>query len=307
MVKVGIVGFGNLGKFLLHEFQNKLKSTYEVVFVWNRTLSSLKDLEDQSLILENLADFATRKPQIIIEVAHPSVTEAYGEQFINYCDFFCGSPTALGNDELQKKLLSASHKQGHWIYIPSGALWGAQDIYKMAKQGDLKAMTITMKKHPFSLKLEHPLLHKLIGYVEDSSQAGEFVVYDGNVRELCQLAPNNVNTMACAALAGCNLGFDQVKARLIADKSLEAHVIDIDIVGPKMGMQMESENLGEKTMSFSVKTTRINPAKPGHVTGNATYISFLSSLLEISSQSSRTMTNGNDNLNSKCSGGFYFC
>jgi hypothetical protein len=28
---------------------------------------------------------------------------------------------------------------------------------------------------------------------------------------LCPLAPNNVNTMACAALAAHNLGFDKVK------------------------------------------------------------------------------------------------
>jgi predicted dinucleotide-utilizing enzyme len=30
----------------------------------------------------------------------------------------------------------------------------------------------------------------------------ETVIYDGSVRDLCPLAPNNVNTMACAAMAG---------------------------------------------------------------------------------------------------------
>ena len=39
----------------------------------------------------------------------------------------------------------------------------------------------------------------------------------GPVRELCPLAPNNVNTMACAAIAAHNLGFDGVMGCLVAD------------------------------------------------------------------------------------------
>ncbi len=39
----------------------------------------------------------------------------------------------------------------------------------------------------------------------------------GSVRGLCPLAPNNVNTMACAAIAAHNLGFDGVVGCLVAD------------------------------------------------------------------------------------------
>jgi predicted dinucleotide-utilizing enzyme len=128
-----------------------------------------------------------------------------------------------------------------------------------------------MKKHPASLKVEEPLRSKLQSYANDAAAVGEFVVYEGSVRELCPLAPNNVNTMACAALAGFTLGFDGVKARLIADKSLEAHVIDIELRGPK------KEDPNDE---FRVSTTRINPAKVGAVTGSATYVSFVSSMLK---------------------------
>lgn len=41
--------------------------------------------------------------------------------------------------------------------------------------------------------------------------------YKGPVRELCALAPNNVNTMASAAIAAHNLGFDHVQGCLISD------------------------------------------------------------------------------------------
>ena len=40
----------------------------------------------------------------------------------------------------------------------------------------------------------------------------------GPVRQLCPLAPTNVNTMACAAIAASSLGFDNVQGCLVADK-----------------------------------------------------------------------------------------
>lgn len=39
----------------------------------------------------------------------------------------------------------------------------------------------------------------------------------GSVRGLCPLAPNNVNTMATAAIAAHNLGFDHVQGCLVSD------------------------------------------------------------------------------------------
>jgi aspartate dehydrogenase len=93
----------------------------------------------------------------------------------------------------------------------------------------------------------------------------------GPVRALCPLAPNNVNTMACASLAAHNLGFDKVKAKLVADSRLQSHVIEIEVEGPRFSNEPDDV--------FRVKTVRDNPAKPGAVTGNATYASFLISLL----------------------------
>ena len=40
----------------------------------------------------------------------------------------------------------------------------------------------------------------------------------GPVRQLCPMAPNNVNTMACAAIAAHNLGFDGVQGCIVADR-----------------------------------------------------------------------------------------
>lgn len=69
-----------------------------------------------------------------------------------------------------------------------------------------------MTKHPTSFRLESPLKEANFS-VHDEPLA----LYDGPVRQLCALAPNNVNTMAAACVAGHNLGFDKVQGILISD------------------------------------------------------------------------------------------
>jgi aspartate dehydrogenase len=71
-----------------------------------------------------------------------------------------------------------------------------------------------MVKHPSSLKLQPPLSDALKAVAE---LPGRQIIYEGPVRALCPLAPNNVNTMAAAALAGRSLGFDGVVGVLACD------------------------------------------------------------------------------------------
>jgi len=256
-----------LVKSILHD--SKLKNKFSLCFVWNRTFDKIKNEKEipNECKLENLDDFYKYKANLIVEVSHPNITEKYALDFLKFSDFFCGSPTVMANEEVEKKIRNASKKFG--VYIPSGALWGAQDINKMAENNTLLGLKITMKKHPKSLKLEGDLKKKLNVYIEDNKLKDEFILFNGSVRELCPLAPNNVNTMACGALAGFNLGFDKVECSLVADKNLNAHIIEIEITGP-------SDNNNE---DFKVLTHRYNPALIGSITGNATYASFVSSLL----------------------------
>merc|ERR1719491_1805230 len=179
------------------------------------------------------------------------------------------STTAFADVELETSLIAeAKAKTGFGLYIPRGALWAAEDIQRMANDDSLKALTVTMKKAPHHLKLCGSLQEDLEAYVA-SGASGETVLYEGPVRQLCPLAPNNVNTIAAAALAAHTLGLDRVIGRLVVDASLQKHIVEVDAVGPaKPG--------GE---AFCVTITRSNPAEIGAVTGDATYASFLNSLL----------------------------
>ena len=131
----------------------------------------------------------------------------------------------------------------------------------MAAGGGLAGASIAMLKHPSSLNYHgelEPPLDQTIGRRE---------IYSGPLRELCALAPNNVNTMAVLAMAS-ELGFDQVEARLVADPSLEHHVTEVSLLGP--------ESAGPR---YSLKLVRSSPAAIGAVSSTATLDTFLSSAL----------------------------
>eukprot|EP00392_Amoebophrya_sp_AT5.2_P002700 g2705.t1 len=278
--RVGIVGYGALGQFLCEKIDehNVAAGTssagakrIEIGWVWNRTKEKIP--ADRYRVLPELEDYLDRASgadselsvDLVVEVAHPAISEKYGARFLALADYYMGSPTAMANQSLNNELQAIAKNAAvkGSLYLPVGALWGAVDLQRMADLGTLQGLTVAMKKHPSSLKLTPPLSDKLqdLDFLKPDT---ENILFEGPVRELCPLAPNNVNTMACAAIAAHNLGFDKTKAKLVADDRLtKEHVIEINVLGPN---------------GFHVDTARVNPAAVGAVTGAQTYLSFFSSL-----------------------------
>lgn len=273
--RVGIVGFGAVGQYLTRAiFENpQCKRRLELAFVcdpMNSAAVAANPLVPAACRLERIEDFESKGADLIVEVAHPNVSKVHGRAFLATADYMPASITAFANADVEKELLAeADRATGHGIYLPRGALWAAEDIKRMSENGSLHALTVTMRKAPHHLKLVGRLQVALDAVIA-SGKAGEIVLYEGPVRDLCLLAPNNVNTMAAAALAGRNLGLDLVIGRLVVDPSLDKHIVEIEVVGPaKPGQE-----------PFRIVSVRDNPAEKGAVTGDATYATFLRSILE---------------------------
>ena len=167
----------------------------------------------------NLLDIVTSRDSPFI-----SFHRKYGPKFLEVADFLIGSPTALADRDIERRLTEAATSRG--LYIPAGALWGAEDIRKMAERGSLASLTVTMRKHPDSFKLEPGPMREANALVKDSAVE----LYHGPVRDLCPLAPNNVNTMAAAAVAASSLGMDKTMGRLVSDPSIPNwHVVEVNM------------------------------------------------------------------------------
>ncbi|MBU52138.1 MAG: hypothetical protein CL920_25885 [Deltaproteobacteria bacterium] len=255
--KVGIVGYGRVGRYLV----DKIKQTedMELSFVWNL---DPKEIDEGLPVLHELKDFHTIETDLIVEVAHPVISRDYGADFLAHTNYMAGSPTAFADQALEDALRAAAETpNGHGLYIPKGALPGLRDVLDMAADGRLVEADIAMIKAPESINYLGPL-DKPLSEVKETT-----TLYEGPLRKLCEYAPNNVNTMAILALSS-GLGFDKVKARLIAEPDLEYHITEVNLWGPK------SEDSGR----FCLEMKRINPAAKGAVTGNATYRSFWNSV-----------------------------
>lgn len=277
MVKrIGILGFGSVGQFLVAQIQHKPKiaSQLEIAFVWNRSAERLQEapLPKEILYSGNLQqawkNIVEEVPalDLVIEVAHPAVVQALGATILEHCNLLVSSVTAFADPETEKAIRKAATRYG--VYIPAGAGWGLADIAKMASMETLKGLSIKMAFHATALKLEEPLKKKLDDFLA-SEQTDPLTLFEGPIREVAALAPNNVNTMTAVALAGSTLGLDATRGTLVAQKAHDAHLVEILIQGPD---------------GFWVQTTRHNPAKKGAVTGAQTYYSFLYSLLQAGGQ-----------------------
>ena len=86
MVRVGIVGYGALGRYLAKEVE--AREGLELVWVWNR--SPVPDLPVQ-LVLGDLGQCDKGDPDLIVEVAHPDVTKEFGAKFLEVRQSLCNS------------------------------------------------------------------------------------------------------------------------------------------------------------------------------------------------------------------------
>lgn len=273
--KVGILGFGALGQHIYDSIteSEEISAQFEVAFVWNRSVEAMERLPVDLRLLD-IEGCSKAGADVIIEVCHPSIAQKYGPAIMQAgADFIVGSPTALADSSCEATMRSVAEDDAYKgaLYIPVGALWGASDLQGAANRGILESLSVTMKKHPAMVVLTNPEMKQQAKDLAEKGEAGETVLYEGPVRELCPLAPNNVNTMACAALACHSLGFDKTIGRLVVDPSLTTHEIVVHAEGKP------NPTTGQR---FILHLERSSPAPVGAVTSKATYSTFLESVLK---------------------------
>ncbi|KAI6200892.1 Methyltransferase [Aphelenchoides besseyi] len=157
----------------------------EILRVWNRT----EDEHEKVLPLSDLLPEKLQDVDLVIEVAHPQVVENYAALILKHADLFIGSPTALADKQLYDSIQTVLREHSRRaVFIPAGAFWGSNDVKKMADLGTLRAMTITMIKHPSSFKVRGALVDLCEQALKENQP---IVIFEGPVRLLCPLAPNN--------------------------------------------------------------------------------------------------------------------
>jgi aspartate dehydrogenase len=229
--RIGLIGLGYVGKYIYEQISSRPELGLEVAFVHELAAERLAGVPPE-IVLKDLPAFASRHPDLVVEMAHPSVTRQSGEMFLRKTDYMPLSMTAFADEGLERRLVKTARNSGTCLFIPHGAVVGLENIFEGR---DLwEEVTMIMKKNPKNLDFSTAPQFK----PKEITQAT--TLYEGPTRAVCPLFPRNVNSHATVALAG--IGFDRTRSVLIADPSLDVSVIEITAQGKGVAMRIERSN-----------------------------------------------------------------
>lgn len=217
--RIGLVGMGFIGAHVYRRVTEDPGLGLEIAFVYNRSPARRAGYP-APLVLEDLADFAATEPDLIVEMAHPSISRDWGPRFLGAADYLITSVTAMAEDGIAAALERAALDHGHRLFLPHGALVGLDCLHEQRHAWE--SVTITFRKHPDNIDFSES------GY-DPARIDGETVVHDGPVRGVALAYPRNVNTMVTCALA--TLGLDGTRGVLVADPSLDKAIAEVEARG----------------------------------------------------------------------------
>lgn len=232
--RVGLIGFGFVGSKLYNRLTER-HPEIEVGFVYNRSRAALTGLSPK-IILDDPGAAAQHGCDLIVEMAHPSITGQYGLDFLTASDYMPLSVNGLADASLLRKLVAAAAQYGHRLLIPHGALIGCDNLVEWKHMW--QEVCITMRKHPKYLNIPD---------LPENADAGneEITLYDGPVVGIAGKFPRNVNAMVACALA--TVGVDRCRGRLLASSDAEYATLEVVAVGKdgsKLLMRKEAPMVG---------------------------------------------------------------
>jgi len=229
--RIGLIGFGTIGSYVYAELIKRPELGLDIAFVHDTAPGQIRDVPEP-LRLPDLRDFASRRPDLVVEMAHPSVTYGHGHNFLRTTDYMPLSVTALADAGLFDRLLATARDHATCLYVPHGAAVGLENLFECRDLWD--EVSVVMKKNPRNLDFSDAPEWK------DRPIEAETLLYDGPTRGVCPLFPRNVNSHAAIALAG--IGFDRTRSVLIADPRLDVSVIEIEARGRGVEMKIQRSN-----------------------------------------------------------------
>lgn len=229
--RIGLIGMGGIGSYVYEQLTSQRHLGLEVAFVADQSAERLRNIPPQ-LVLSDPGRAVERRPDLIVEMAHPDVTRQWGRTFLQRCDYMPLSLTALADAQLHEQMLATAREHGTCLYVPHGAAVGLDTLYECRDAWE--EVCVTMKKNPHNLGLGKPPQFQGREITERT------VLYDGPTRGICPLFPRNVNSHAAVALAG--IGFDRTRSVLVADPALDVSVIELVARGPDAELRIERSN-----------------------------------------------------------------
>lgn len=242
MIKVGIIGCGNIGRFVI---KNLDREEFKALSL--RVVSDLPSMEnslrglaetvkcDYTIDPANLIDWGL---DAVLEAANPVAVKQYVPPLLRKgITVIAMSVGAFADAALLAECRTAAEASGCRLLLPTGGIAGLDNL-KAAQLAGIEEAILTMTKPPKALAgapyfESHPI--DLFSIEQPTT------VFDGTAGEAIKGFPANVNVAVALSLA--TLGPQRTKLRVVCDPKMIGMVMVIDVRGGTGKLKMEITNL----------------------------------------------------------------
>ncbi|MFT8320952.1 MAG: aspartate dehydrogenase [Bacillus sp. (in: firmicutes)] len=235
MVKVGLIGFGAIGKDVAAYINEKKAGEATLAAILVRNKQKYADLDQTPLFFDKEEEFFNKDLDIIIENAGHQAVYQYAEKSLSSgSDFLVVSIGAFSNQEFFQRVKEAAKQNKQKLIIPSAAIGGLDRLSAAAVNG-LEKVTLLTKKPPKAWKgTPSEQMVDLDSLIEP------FLLFEGNAKESAQLFPESTNVSAAVGIAG--LGLEQTKVQVYVDPFIQNNTHQIIAEGYFGKMEINIQN-----------------------------------------------------------------
>lgn len=224
-MKIGLIGCGTIGSYLLQQIQKQPELGLEVAVVCGRTDAS----KGRELVRQSGVRWSTdagalfeKEIDVVVEAASHEALATLGVRALELgTDLVPVSVGALVDSALLKALQDAAIKGGAAFHIPSGGI-GGMDALQAACIAGVDRVSMTSRKIPAAWK-GIPYVEKL--GIDLAALKTPYLLFEGPARDCVKEFPQNINIAAVLSLAG--IGFDRTVVRILADPSVSLNTHEI--------------------------------------------------------------------------------
>ena len=209
MIRVGLIGCGNIGHIIArHATGVSIAALFDKYPERAKSLGTITGAE----VSETFGSFVAGNFDIVVEAASVNAVRTYAEDVLSHDkDLVIMSVGALADREYCNRLRDLARKNGKRIYIPSGAIFGLDNL-KVGRISEIKRLLLRTVKSPASLGIE---------------AKERRLIFSGKASECIKAYPKNVNVSVAMSLAA---GRD-TDVELWVDPSVDRNVHEIVIEG----------------------------------------------------------------------------
>jgi predicted dinucleotide-utilizing enzyme len=145
MLRIGLLGCGNIGHIIAqHKGSFAITAVYDKAFERAKEIATISNAE----AYEDFEEFASAEIDIVVEAASMGAVKRFAGGILSRKkDLVIMSVGALVDPEFREEILMAAVKSARKIYLPSGAIFGLDNL-KIGRISPIDKLLLRTTKSP---------------------------------------------------------------------------------------------------------------------------------------------------------------